>query len=392
MELNIKNKLINYLLTNRCTLLGIGPMSVNCVDATIELANEYKIPLMLIASRRQIDSEQFNGGYVNNWTTSEFSKYVKEKDKTGSIFLARDHGGPWQNNLEVKQKLDLKSAMQSAKESYKSDINSDFQILHLDPSIDIHDNPSQDELLERLFELYEYCWNYAQKNNKNVIFEIGTEEQSGSTNSQEELDYTLSAVKDFCNKNKFPLPTFVVIQTGTRVMETRNVGSFDSPLRVLDEIPSEIQVPKMIEICNKHNVFMKQHNTDYLSDMALAWHPRLGIHAANVAPEFGVSESRALINIMDNNNLTKCSKKFLELAYSSNKWHKWMLPNTKATDQEKAIIAGHYIFSTSEFIELKSEVLHNLKMKSIDLNQYLRAEVKKSIFRYLKEFRLVRNL
>lgn len=379
-----------YLSKYSCTLLGVGPMSINCVDAAIELSNKHLAPIMLIASRRQVDSEQFNGGYVNNWTTAEFAKYVKDKDKQGNVILARDHGGPWQNNEEKKKNMNLQSAMQSAKDSYKADIDAGFHILHLDPSIDIHENPSQDQLLERLFELYDYCWSYAQKIGKNVIFEVGTEEQSGSTNTQEELDYTLSAIKDFCNKNKFPLPTFVVIQTGTRVMETRNVGSFDSPLRVFDEVPVEIQVPMMIEICKKHNIMMKEHNTDYLSDVALSWHPRLGIHAANVAPEFGVVETKAFLEIMEDNHLNTQAKRFLELAYNSKKWDKWMLPNTTATDRDRSIIAGHYIFSTPEFLELKKEVLYDLK-KKINLDTYLREKVKQSIFRYLKGFRLVRE-
>lgn len=76
----MRNSILNYQIKNRCTLLGVGPMSINCVNAAIELANEYDTPLMLIASRRQIDSEKFNGGYVNNWTTSEFANYVKLKD------------------------------------------------------------------------------------------------------------------------------------------------------------------------------------------------------------------------------------------------------------------------------------------------------------------------
>ena len=261
----IKEKLQTYLNNHRCTLLGVGPMSKNCVDAAIELANEYTIPIMLIASRRQIDSQQFNGGYVNNWTTSDFSNYVKEKDNKSNIILARDHGGPWQNNQEKNKKLNLNEAMKSAKESYKADIDSNFQILHIDPSIDIHDSPNQDELLNRLFELYEYCWSYAKKQGKEIIFEIGTEEQSGTTNTQEELDYTLSKMKKFCEGNNLPLPTFVVIQTGTRVMETRNVGSFDSPLRIFNEIPAEIQVPKMIQICKKHHIFMKAALVYHLS-------------------------------------------------------------------------------------------------------------------------------
>jgi hypothetical protein len=32
---------------------------------------------MIIASRRQIDSKEFGGGYVNNWDTKRFSNYVK---------------------------------------------------------------------------------------------------------------------------------------------------------------------------------------------------------------------------------------------------------------------------------------------------------------------------
>lgn len=81
----IQQRLEAYLKKNRCTLLGVGPMSVNCVDAAIELANEHDVPLMLIASRRQIDSEDFGGGYVNNWTTEDFAQYVIDADKKGMV-------------------------------------------------------------------------------------------------------------------------------------------------------------------------------------------------------------------------------------------------------------------------------------------------------------------
>ena len=283
--------------------------------------------------------------------------------------------------------------MESAKASYSADIDAGLQILHIDPSIDIHSHPSVDEILERIFELYEFCWNYAQSAKREIIFEIGTEEQSGSTNSQEEFDYTLSAIQQFCKKNKIILPTFVVLQSGTRVMEMRNVGSFDSPIRVANEIPAEIQIPKMIKICNRYGVFMKEHNTDYLSDEALRWHPRLGIHAANVAPEFGVTETKALLAILEENQLENLANSFLELAYNSKKWEKWMLPNTKASDRERAIIAGHYIFSTTECKELKLKIDRELKHKGIHNIEYLlKEQVKKSVSRYLNNFRLVRSL
>lgn len=386
----IYQKLKTLLKRRHCTLLGVGPMSVNCVDATIELANEHEVPILMIASRRQIDSADFGGGYVNNWTTEEFARYVTDKDKKGKVLLARDHGGPWQNTREVEAQLGLRRAMDSAKSSYRADIAAGFQVLHIDPSIDIHGKPDVDEVLDRVFDLYDYCWTQAQQCNREVIFEIGTEEQSGSTNTQEELDYTLSEVKKFCKKNRFDQPAFVVIQCGTRVMEMRNVGSFDSPIRVANEIPAEIQLPKMIEICNQHGIFMKEHNTDYLSDEALQWHPRLGIHAANVAPEFGVAETKALIGVLEQNGLTHLAERFLKLSYDSRKWEKWMVDGTQATDRERSLIAGHYVFAKPECVALKAEAATKLASRGIDLEAYLKEQVKKSIFRYLHNFRLAR--
>jgi len=385
----IQQRLANFLAHRRATLLGVGPMSLNCVDAAVELANDYETPIMLIASRRQIDSEEFGGGYVNNWTTEEFARYVIDRDKKGKVLLARDHGGPWQSLKEKEAGLGLRRAMESAKSSYRADLTAGFQILHIDPSVDIHGQPDVDEVLDRIFDLYEFCWSQAQQLRQEVIFEIGTEEQSGSTNSQEELDYTLNAVQQFCTKNRLPQPTFVVIQCGTRVMETRNVGSFDSPIRVADEIPAEIQLPKMIEICNRYGIFMKEHNTDYLSDDALQWHPRLGIHAANVAPEFGVAETRALLAVLENNGLPNLAECFLQVAYDSNKWDKWMLSDTKATDRDRSIIAGHYIFAKPECVELKAKASMELARNGIDLEQHLKEQVKQSILRYLRNFRLV---
>ena len=388
----IHQKLESLLHRRRCTLLGVGPMSVNCVDAAIELSNEHEIPILLIASRRQIDSAEFGGGYVNNWTTEDFARYVIDRDQKGKIVLARDHGGPWQNTREVNEGLSLRRAMESAKASYRADLEAGFQVLHIDPSVDIHGQPDVDEVLDRIFELYEFCWTQAQSLRQDVIFEIGTEEQSGSTNTQEELDYTLNAVQRFCNKYKFPQPSFVVIQCGTRVMEMRNVGSFDSPVHVADELPAEIQLPKMIEICNRFGIMMKEHNTDYLTDEALQWHPRLGIHAANVAPEFGVAETNALIDLLEKNGLAGMAERFLQLALDSGKWEKWMLPGTKATDRDRAIIAGHYVFSTPASVELKKEAGKALALKGIDLDGHLRGQVKKKIMRYLNNFRMVTSV
>ena len=382
--MTLQQHLDNYRQYKNCTLLCVGPMSKNCVDATIELADQYKTPLMLIASRRQIDSEQFGGGYVENWSTKKFADYVRSNDINQNIILARHHGVPWQNELEKSQNMNLKDAMQSAKDSYRADIDSGFHMLHIDPSVDIHSQPNADQVLERVYELYDFCWSYAQQKDQDIIFEIGTEEQSGGNNSKDELEYTLENMRKFCKNNKIPFPSFIVIQAGTRVMETKNIGSFDSPIRVENELPPEIQIPQMIDICNKYGIFMKEHNTDYLSTDSLKWQPRLGIHAANIAPEFGVAETRAFIDMLKEGGHTDLLDEFLKISYESMKWKKWMLKNTDANDTDRAIIAGHYVFSSNEFIKLKAKAL-----KKIDnLEGFLKKKVKESIFRYMNAFNL----
>lgn len=387
--MDLKNNLIEYIHRKKCTLLGVGPMSINCIDATIEIARTYNSKLMLIASRRQIDSKKFNGGYVNNWNTEQFSNYIKNKDKDKNILIARDHGGPWQNNIEQEKKLSLKEAMNSAKESFQNDIDSGFQVIHIDPSIDIIQRPSQEEILERLLELYEFCWSYSQKKNKKIIFEVGTEEQTGTSNDIDHLSDNIANIYKYCSVNKLPTPTFVVVQTGTKVMEMRNVGSFDSPLRVENEIPAEIQVPKVIDICQQNNILMKEHNADYLSNSSLSWHPRLGIHAANVAPEFGVCETKSLLALMASRNQKKIIDKFLEFSYQSKKWEKWILPNSNISDYDKSIIAGHYVFSKPEIVEIKNILSDDLLKVGLNLNELLKKDIKKSLYRYMYNFRLV---
>ena len=57
---------------------------------------------------------------------------------------------------------------------------------------------------------------------------------------------------------------------------------------------------------------------------------------------------------------------------------------TDADDIDRAIIAGHYIFSSNEFIELKAKA--NAKINNLD--GYLKNKVKESIFRYMNAFNL----
>lgn len=372
------------------TQLGIGPMSVHCVDAVIEVANSLRRPLMLVASRRQVDAECHGGGYVNCWSTESFSAYVRERDRGGYVVLCRDHGGPWQSTFEVEQAMPLVQAMASAKASFDVDIAAGFDILHIDPSVDIHQHHVKHrEIIERVCELYEHCQQSARRSGRVIAVEVGAEEQSGDDQDLEAFEELLERVTGFCERSGFPRPLFVVGQTGTLVRESFNVGALDDPFRRADLLPPEIQVPRVVDLCARYGVYLKEHNSDYLSNEALGWHPRLRIHAANIAPEFGVGQTRHLLRVCQEFGLHQEAEDFLELAYASGKWKKWMLPDSQATDRERAIIAGHYVYSTPEVVAIFDRMRWACARHGLDLDASIRDTVKTMIMRYVALFNLV---
>ncbi|ABL02613.1 conserved hypothetical protein [Candidatus Ruthia magnifica str. Cm (Calyptogena magnifica)] len=378
----------DFLKNKKATLLCSGPMSKNCIDASIELSKQFNIPQILIASRRQIDSKEFGGGYVENFTTEKFVNYVKNKN-ANKIFLARDHGGLWQGISEIENNLNILDSMISAKKSLENDILAEFNFLHLDPSIPIQgENLTIDKILNRLFELYGHTFEFAKQNNKNIQFELGTEEQDGYGQSLEQFEYFLNETQKFYKKNKITKPTFVVAQTGTKVMECKNVGIFKDDIITTSNLSLE-HLKQTVFLCKKYDVMLKEHNVDYLSNEALSLRPILGIRASNVAPEFGVVETKGFLYLLNTFGYKKEFDLFVNIAVSSNKWKKWILEDSKTTAIDKTIICGHYIFSNEQIIEMKQKVVSGLLRKNINLDEYLKTLIKQSMTRYIQLFKMI---
>ena len=56
--------------------------------------------------------------------------------------------------------------MKSAKKSFEADISNDFKVIHIDPSLNIDNKNNLKRVTENIFELYEYCYEFAQKRKK----------------------------------------------------------------------------------------------------------------------------------------------------------------------------------------------------------------------------------
>ena len=120
----------------------------------------------------------------------------------------------------------------------------------------------------------------------------------------------------------------------------------------------------------------------------LSLRPDSGISASNIAPEFGVYETREIINFLDEYSLNSFKEKFLDISFKSKKWEKWMIEDKQTSDYEKAVISGHYIFGTEQFSNLINSAVSHVGRDIEMLNDRLRETLKKSIEKYLYNFRL----
>ena len=388
------------------TLIGIGPMSPNLLQATFELARDCDFPPMFIASRNQVDLDELGGGYVNGWDQFRFAADIKAAAEAvgyeGDYYLCRDHGGPWQRDGERNAHLPEDEAMALARKSYKADLEAGFDLLMIDPTKDPYQIGKViplDVVLTRTVDLIQYCEDERRALGLPEIgYEVGTEETNGGLTSTEKYREFIERLKVELGARGLPMPTFIVGQTGTLTRLTEQVGHYD--------FDNAVSLAKMAA---SYGVGLKEHNCDYLDDITMLIHAPAGVTASNVAPQFGTEETRALLRLAELEGRlaekglvaepSRLRDVLLERAILTERWRKWMVgEDTKLTveqifaDPEKALvildIAGHYTFNEEP---VKAEVAKNaanLAACHIDAQRYAVDCIKRSIRQFVEGYNL----
>ena len=297
----------------------IGPMSKNIVDAIIEFCDETNNKIGLIPSRRQVE---WDGGYVNNWTTKEFSKY------SNKLILKRDHAGPGQGYMDDNG---FKSLEYDCKY---------LNMIHIDPW---KKYPEYKEGLQWTMSMINFCYNH----NPNIEFEIGTEEAIRRFEPKE-LNQLVKDLKEKLQDKVFQQIKYLVIQSGTSLKGNLNTGEYDK-----DRLLAMIKVAKSWELLSK------EHNGDYIPINLIKEKMSLGLDAINIAPEFGLIETFSYINSGIDID------KFWKICYDSKRWEKWVDSNFNPLTQKEELIkiCGHYVLSHPEFLEIKPNIDTQIKLK-----------------------------
>lgn len=304
----------------------LGPMSKNIVDNVIDYSNSFKLPFTFIPSRRQVE---YNGGYVNNWTTKEFVNYVKTKGKY--ISVERDHGGPGQGT-------NMDDGMVSFKEDCKY-----MDVIHIDPWKKYQDYESG---LNETIKALNYCYN----ENPNLYFEISTEE--GIRKFQvDELEKFILDVQKQIKPEIYKRIKYFVVQCGTGLLEATNIGHYEKN-----------RLKDMINLCKKYGFISKEHNGDWVSTDLMREKFELGLDCINVAPELGQIETKAILKqikkIENTEKRNELFETFFQVCLNSKKWVKWVSKDFKPEENKEKLIniCGHYVFSYKDFIDIKNQL------------------------------------
>jgi hypothetical protein len=319
--------------------LCVGPMTINTIESVNKFSKKHKKYIYLICSKNQIESKKLGGGYVNNFSTESFAKYIKKLNNS-FIKLGRDHGGPF---IADKKSKNMKKEIVNCKSSFTSDIKSGFELLHIDTSF------AKKEKFKLALELYNYCYKKSKKYNKNIHYEIGVNFHGDKFIKQE----FNQIIKNFSNLQKIK---FVTGTTGSKINNSKQVGNFNKKNSKL-----------MTKELSKKGILVKDHNCDFLKKREINLRKKCGIYSFNIGPELAHAENEILYDIGIKSK-NKFFSKFLITVLKSEKWKKWC--NKNSSNKNKFSSSAHYLYNNINYINFKKLFLSSANFDSLVIKKH----------------------
>jgi tagatose-1,6-bisphosphate aldolase non-catalytic subunit AgaZ/GatZ len=380
------------------TLFAACPNSEAVIKASLRAARRNNAPIKFAATLNQVDTDR---GYTD-FNHADFVRYINRECErihfTGPVIIAIDHGGPWLKDLQSIEKWPLEKAMNAVKKSFEEAVKAGFHLIHVDPTVDIFLKPGEsiaiDVVAARTVELIEHTENFRRKHNYPAIsYEVGTEEVHGGLADEKTFDRFLELLRNGLREKGLQdvWPCFIVGKVGTDLHTT----TFDKQV-------AEILTRKVKPLGS----LIKGHYTDGVTNPGD--YPLSGMGAANVGPEFTISEYEALIELEEiENKLFETNRiavrsKIKELLWAavikSNRWKKWLQPDEKGLDfhaisEERKnwlISTGcRYIWSNPEVVISRFRLYENLESNGFDAEEIVLGRIQHDMDKYFTYFNLV---
>ena len=308
--------------------IGVGPMSSEIINLILEYAHITETPIMIIASRNQVDHDL---GYVSN--TRNLVAKIKSSIyyDSSKILICRDHCGPYFRDDEKSRNITQATANCLA--TIENDIENGFDILHIDVG-KVNKDPYKiaDSLISRALHL-----------NPEIILEFGSED-----NTMENLDDLTHLNNNINYVKQFKNVKFLVNKTGSLTKHTQ-VGNFilNRNRSIADKIHAE-------------GLLFKEHNADYLNKEQLLLRKLCGIDAINIAPELACAQTKCLLQFAP--YFPASFFEFKNFVLKSELWKKWTDYDNK---ELQFVVSAHYFYNHKLGIDIRMTLNKIAEFKSL---------------------------
>lgn len=379
------------------TIFAACPNSISVIRAALKSAKRNNAPVKFAATLNQVD---IDGGYTG-LTPKEFVNTIRlhagNLNVVSPVIIAVDHGGPWLKDIHTRDKWSYTDTMNAVKRSFEAAIEAGYDLLHVDPTVDItlpKDSTIPIELVaDRTVELISHAEQFrASRDLPRIAYEVGTEEVHGGLADLDIFRQFLDRLKSGLEKQgmRDVWPCFIVGKVGTDLHTT----TFDPYV-----------AGQLVEIAAKYGSLIKGHYSDKVSNPEA--YPASGMGAANIGPEFTEMEYEALHELESiQNNLMLAGRiarpaamlnTLQEAVIRSGRWRKWLQKGESPDDfyanlperQEWLTrTCCRYIWEDPQVVSVRARLYQNLAMQGIEAASIVESKIESAMDRYFYRFNL----
>jgi tagatose-1,6-bisphosphate aldolase non-catalytic subunit AgaZ/GatZ len=379
------------------TIFAACPNSISVIKAALRSAKRWNSPIKFAATLNQVDTDR---GYTN-LNQKEFVNTIKlEAERLNlnvPVIIAVDHGGPWLKDLHAREKWSFEQSFTAVKKSFGASVEAGYDLIHVDPTIDITLAAGQHINIETVaahtIDLVEYTEHFRLSGGfPRVAFEVGTEEVHGGLADMDTFRKFLRLVKTGLAERglSYVWPCFVVGKVGTDLHTT----TFDPEM-----------AKKLTKVAREYGSVIKGHYTDGVSNPEE--YPLSGMGAANVGPEFTITEYNGITELeklekhyFEEGKIARCSDIGLILrdaVIQSGRWKKWLqecedaenFENISMERQQWLISTGcRYIWQNAEVLAARAHLYYNLGSHGILAEEIVLSNIECAMDKYFAAFNL----
>ena len=380
------------------TIFAACPNSPTVIRASLRAAKRNNAPIYFAATLNQVDCD---GGYTG-MTQEDFTRLVRFETErvhfTGPVIVAIDHGGPWLKDRQRTEKWSTEDAMNGVKKSFEAAVLAGYDLIHVDPTVDI--NVPKGEIIDihvvaaRTVELIAHTEAFRKSKGLPAIsYEVGTEEVHGGLADETTFDTFITELKKGLINAGLPdvWPCFIVGKVGTDLDTTLFDGE------VAKRLTSKVR---------PLGSYIKGHYTDDVANPED--YPLCGMGAANVGPEFTISEYRALCELEGMEKeyhkegrvavLSHMKEILLDEVHESHRWEKWLHADEQGKDlceltpdRQDWIVATccRYIWQQPRPLAARGTLYANLTRLGIDAEEIVLGRIERDMDKYFRAFNLI---